>query len=80
MHPLNEKIRLFRIFLGYSQQNLADDCHVSQRTISKIERGEMKNYEKHLPSIATALGLDLAELERESLDELLKKMPPAPSK
>ncbi|MBX2889812.1 MAG: helix-turn-helix transcriptional regulator [Saprospiraceae bacterium] len=80
MHQVNEKIRLLRLFFGYSQQNMADDCGISQRTISKIERGEMKDFQKHLPGIARVFRLEPTELQHKPLDELLKKLsnPPPP--
>lgn len=77
MTQLNEKIRIIRLVLGYSQENLARDCGISQRAFSKIERGETKDIARHLANIAHALHVSNADLKDKPLKEILGALPEA---
>lgn len=56
MTELGQKIKLYRITKGMSQQDLEDQTGVSKRSISRLEQGESVQM-KNLFKILTALGL-----------------------
>lgn len=55
-------IRQLREKKGMSQQDLADDCNVTQNQIGRIERAEINTSVKNLVKIANALGVEPFEL------------------
>lgn len=59
---LGENIRKIRELKGFSQQNLADEIKVDQKTISRIEKGELSPKFETLVSIAGALSVNLSQL------------------
>lgn len=69
---LGEKIKLYRISKGFTQQDIEDKSGVSKRSISRLELGEsiqMDNFIK----VLTALGLG------ENIDILVPDMTKRPS-
>ncbi len=59
---LGENIRKIRELKGFSQQNLADEIKVDQKTISRIEKGELSPKFETLVSVAKALSVSLSQL------------------
>jgi transcriptional regulator with XRE-family HTH domain len=59
---LGENIRKIRELKGFSQQNLADDIKVDQKTISRIEKGEISPKFDTITSIAKSLSVSLSQL------------------
>lgn len=56
-----EKLKKLREYHGWSQERLAEICGLSQRTISRIEKGEKASMETRL-ALATAFDITPAEL------------------
>jgi transcriptional regulator with XRE-family HTH domain len=59
---LGENVRKIRELKGFSQQNLADEIKVDQKTISRIEKGELSPKFETLVSISKALSISLSQL------------------
>ncbi|MBE7171520.1 MAG: helix-turn-helix domain-containing protein [Williamsia sp.] len=57
-----EKIKVLRLRLGFSQEDLAEGAGLSLRSIQRIENGETVPRGDSLKRIATALHVDIAEL------------------
>jgi transcriptional regulator with XRE-family HTH domain len=52
---LGENVRKIRELKGFSQQNLADEIKVDQKTISRIEKGDLSPKFETLVAISKAL-------------------------
>ena len=65
------KIRIERLLLGWSQQELAVLAHVGTADVSRIETQRMKPYRDQGKRIARVLGLRPAELQEEVAMEAL---------
>jgi transcriptional regulator with XRE-family HTH domain len=72
-----ERLRFTRERLGYSQQDLANKSSVSQHTISEIELGRRKPQGRTLRKLATALGVEVADLYEGADHPLGEALPPA---
>ncbi len=59
---LGENVRKIRELKGFSQQNLADEIKVDQKTISRIEKGDLSPKFETLVAISKALGVSLSQL------------------
>ncbi len=59
---LGENIRKIRELKGFSQQNLADEIKVDQKTISRIEKGELSPKFETLAAISQVLSVSLSQL------------------
>jgi transcriptional regulator with XRE-family HTH domain len=59
---LGENIRKIRELKGFSQQNLADEIKMDQKTISRIEKGDLSPKFETLVLIAKALSVSLSQL------------------
>ena len=59
---LGENIRKIRELKGFSQQNLADEINMDQKTISRIEKGDLSPKFETLVAIAKALSVNLSQL------------------
>jgi len=59
---LGDNIRKIRELKGFSQQNLADEIGVDQKTISRIEQGALSPRFDLVVSIAKALNIKLSAL------------------
>jgi transcriptional regulator with XRE-family HTH domain len=59
---LGENIRKIRELKGFSQQNLADEITMDQKTISRIEKGDLSPKFDTLVAIAKALSVNLSQL------------------
>lgn len=59
---LGENIRKIRKLKGFSQQNLADEIKVDQKTISRIEKGDLSPKFETLVAISKALSINLSQL------------------
>jgi transcriptional regulator with XRE-family HTH domain len=59
---LGENVRKIRELKGFSQQNLADEIKVDQKTISRIEKGDLSPKFETLVSISKALSIGLSQL------------------
>jgi transcriptional regulator with XRE-family HTH domain len=59
---LGENIRKIRELKGFSQQNLADEINVDQKTISRIEKGELSPKFEVIVGIAKVLSVSLSQL------------------
>lgn len=59
-------IKELRIKKGKTQQQLADDCGITLRTIQRIENGEVKPSLHSLNIISKALEADLSSLSQNS--------------
>jgi transcriptional regulator with XRE-family HTH domain len=62
MTTMGERIKLFRIEKGLSQEVLAEMAGITQNAIAAIENGVTKR-SKYLPQIAMALGVRLTDLD-----------------
>ncbi len=60
---LGQKIFELRQQKGLTQEQLAEKCEVSQRTIQRIESGEVDPRAYTLQCLTDALGFDFAELD-----------------
>lgn len=59
----HEKIKMFRVALGISQEELAKRVGYKGRSaISKVEKGERDISQKMMPKYARALGVPLTDL------------------
>lgn len=59
---LGENIRKLRELKGLSQQNLADEINLNQRTISRIENGNLSPKFDVIVQISKTLGVSLNQL------------------
>ena len=59
---LGENVRKIRELKGFSQQNLADEIKVDQKTISRIEKGDLSPKFETLVAISKALAVSLSQL------------------
>ena len=59
---LGENVRKIRGLKGFSQQNLADEIKVDQKTISRIEKGELSPKFETLVSISKVLSINISQL------------------
>ena len=59
---LGENIRKIRELKGFSQQNLADEIKVDQKTISRIEKGELSPKFETLVSISKVLSVNISQI------------------
>ena len=59
---LGENIRKIRELKGFSQQNLADEIKVDQKTISRIEKGDLSPKFETLSAISKVLSITLSQL------------------
>ena len=59
---LGENIRKIRELKGLSQQNLADEINMDQKTISRIEKGELSPKFETLVGISKAFSVNLSQL------------------
>ncbi|MFR1671568.1 MAG: helix-turn-helix domain-containing protein [Candidatus Gastranaerophilaceae bacterium] len=61
-NKIGMKIKLERIKLGISQEELAERAYLNKNTIGLIERGEQSPTVDTVEAIANALGLSLQEM------------------
>lgn len=61
-NKIGMKIKLERIKLGISQEELAERAYLNKNTIGLIERGEQSPTVDTVEAIASALGLSLQEM------------------
>jgi transcriptional regulator with XRE-family HTH domain len=59
---LGENVRKIRELKGFSQQNLADEIKVDQKTISRIEKGDLSPKFETLVAISKALSINLSQI------------------
>jgi transcriptional regulator with XRE-family HTH domain len=59
---LGENVRKIRELKGFSQQNLADEIKVDQKTISRIEKGELSPKFETLVNISKVLSINISQL------------------
>jgi transcriptional regulator with XRE-family HTH domain len=59
---LGENIRKIRGLKGFSQQNLADEIKVDQKTISRIEKGDLSPKFETMIAISKVLSVTLSQL------------------
>lgn len=59
---LGENVRKIRELKGFSQQNLADEIKVDQKTISRIEKGDLSPKFETLVAISKALSINISQL------------------
>ncbi len=59
---LGDSIRKIRELKSFSQQNLADETGVDQKTISRIEKGTLSPKFELLVKIAKTLGVNVSQL------------------
>lgn len=59
---LGENVRKIRELKGFSQQNLADEIMVDQKTVSRIEKGVLSPKFELLVKISNALSVSLSQL------------------
>jgi transcriptional regulator with XRE-family HTH domain len=59
---LGEKIRKLRAEKEFSQESFADECGLHRTYMGSVERGERNLTLKTLHTVASALGLTVAEL------------------
>ena len=59
---LGENVRKIRELKGFSQQNLADEIKVDQKTISRIEKGDLSPKFETLVSISKVLSINISQL------------------
>lgn len=59
---LGENVRKIRELKGFSQQNLADEIKVDQKTISRIEKGDLSPKFETLVAISKSLSINLSQL------------------
>lgn len=57
-----DRLKMLRRLRAMSQEELAEESGVGRATISRIERGETGAHGRTLRRLATALGVDVAEL------------------
>jgi transcriptional regulator with XRE-family HTH domain len=63
---INEKIKLRRILLGYSQKKMAELLFKSQSTYCRIESGELTLSPEDLKNVAAIFKCSLADLSAET--------------
>lgn len=59
---IHEKLRIIRMFKGYSQEEMAEKLSYSLSGYTKIERGETDLSVNKLENIAELMGIDLRKL------------------
>ena len=59
---IHEKLRIIRMFKGYSQEEMAEKLSYSLSGYAKIERGEVELSVNKLENIAELMGIDLQKL------------------
>lgn len=59
---LGENIRKIRELKGFSQQNLADEIGVDQKTVSRIEKGTLSPKFELLVKISKTMSINLSQL------------------
>jgi transcriptional regulator with XRE-family HTH domain len=59
---LGDNIRKIRELKGFSQQNLADEIKVDQKTISRIEKGDLSPKFETMIAISKVLSVTLSQL------------------
>lgn len=59
---IGKNVERYRLKNSYTQENLADIVGCKQQTINSIEKGRIKR-SKYLPYIASALGVNIADLD-----------------
>lgn len=59
---LGENIRKIRELKGFTQQNLADEIGVDQKTISRIEKGDLSPKFEMIVKITKSLSVNLSQL------------------
>src|ERR671938_4578 len=70
--PFGALLRAYRVAAGLSQEELAERAHLSQRTISDLERGvTMAPYRDTVAQLADAL--ELAASERGALQDAVRR-------
>ena len=79
-YPMNEKIRLLRLFSGLSQSALAKKLEASQAWLSKVEAGRLEISARHLLLLRTIFEITCDEILDGSIPYLriAMKMNPAP--
>jgi len=76
--PFGAIVRAHRVAAGLSQEKLAERAHLSQRTISDLERGiSTAPYRDTVALLAGALALD--ESDRAALDDAVRRARAAPA-
>src|SRR2546423_2745486 len=76
--PFGAVLRAYRVAVGLSQEELAGRAHLSQRTISDLERGvTTAPYRDTVAQLADAL--ELAESERGGLEDAVRRARPSPA-
>jgi len=59
---IHEKLRIIRMFKGYSQEEMAEKLSYSLSGYAKIERGEVELSVNKLENIAELMGIDLQKM------------------
>ena len=59
---IGQNIQHYRLMMGLTQAQLAEQAGVSEKTISNYENGQLKLIENRFQSIANVLNVDLSEL------------------
>ncbi len=59
---IHEKLRIIRMFKGYSQEEMAEKLSYSLSGYAKIERGEVELSVNKLENIAELMGVDLQKM------------------
>jgi len=59
---LTEKIRMFRIMKGYSQEYMANELDISQNAYSRLEAGKTEITVRRVYQVASVLGISVYEL------------------
>src|SRR5207248_9361559 len=76
--PFAALLRAYRVAAGLSQEDLAERAHLSQRTISDLERGvTTAPYRDTVAQLADAL--ELAENDRSALEDAVRRSRSSPS-
>lgn len=60
---VGERIRRLRRRAGLTQQNLADQCDVSRRTVSGWECDRVYPRRRHMEALASTLAVDILQIE-----------------
>ncbi|MBA4239810.1 MAG: hypothetical protein C0448_03735 [Sphingobacteriaceae bacterium] len=72
-NTIAEKIRQLRVIRGLSQENVADEIHMSHGNYGKIERGEVDINSSKLIKLAKVLKVNVGDFFEESLRATLKE-------
>lgn len=73
-NPLSKRIRSIRESLGYSQEYVADQMHISQQMYSKIEKNPEKTTLEKLIELARVFRMNVIALLDEDSYALFKKL------